>query len=177
MNVSLLLYDLQSPVNLGQILRVAETFQIPVQVYDPRSILTDANHYPTISDFSCGAYDRLTSARLLNAERLKDTLQSKRIIATALTDKAITLPQYVFQDGDVILLGNEYDGLPQSVMDNAAEKLYIPLPSANLPKPRSFSPIDKTREESVAAEGIPNLSVSMTAAIIAYEIYAQKIKA
>ena len=54
----LFLYDIQSPINIGLILRLGEQFRIPVAVYDPRCVFNDKCNLMKISDFSCGASDR-----------------------------------------------------------------------------------------------------------------------
>ncbi|MDE3036829.1 MAG: hypothetical protein KGJ21_00025 [Pseudomonadota bacterium] len=84
------------------------------------------------------------------------------------------LPQFSFHSEDVILLGNEYDGLPAHIIEECDSTMYIPLPQAVLYKPQSFSPIDPVRSRSVAQNGIPNLNVAMTASIISYNMYLQQ---
>ena len=49
-----LLYGLQSPINIGMILRVAETYRFHVAIYDPFCLLDHPDKLRTISDFSCG---------------------------------------------------------------------------------------------------------------------------
>ena len=51
-----LLYGLQSPINIGMILRVAETYRFHVAIYDPFCLLDHPDKLRTISDFSCGAF-------------------------------------------------------------------------------------------------------------------------
>src|SRR5215204_4067877 len=48
--LELLLYGLQSPINIGMILRVAETYQFRVSIYDRHRVLEDAVKFGTIKD-------------------------------------------------------------------------------------------------------------------------------
>ena len=164
---SVLLYGLQSPVNIGQILRTGEQFQMRVFIFDPRGIFNDSEKRHVISDFSCGALTRRPPCLIDDYQAFKDNHRG-RMVATCLRPDATLLSDFCFQQEDIVVLGNEYDGLPSPIIDTADAALYIPLPKASLPKPPSFAPIDASRNASVAQDGIPNLNVAMTASIIGY---------
>lgn len=168
----LFLYDIQSPINIGMILRVGEQFQIPVAIYDKRNIMKDENKVKWISDFSCGAINRNPPECAESFYAFKQKHRG-RIIATCLNKTAVPLHNFEFKEDDIILFGNEYDGLPKNLIENADACLYIPLPSGFFPKPHSFSPIDPSREVSVSQNGVPNLNVSMSTAIISYAYRTQ----
>jgi tRNA G18 (ribose-2'-O)-methylase SpoU len=85
------------------------------------------------------------------------------------------LRDFIFEPGDVVFLGNEYDGLPSTMIGSADATLYVPLPPGYLPKKRSHSPIDPERPVPVVQNGIPNLNVAMAATIICYEMYTQRM--
>lgn len=174
MNVRFLLYDIQSAVNLGQVLRLAETLRIDLEIFDPRNLLGDTENYKIVSDFSCGAFDRLVRTKLLDRTRLDTSLGHGRLIATCVGKDAAGLPDFCFADDDLVLFGNEYDGLPEEILARAPVKLYVPLPPAVLNKPRSYMPIDPVRKEGVGSEGVPSLSVSATCAIVAYAVHIQR---
>jgi tRNA(Leu) C34 or U34 (ribose-2'-O)-methylase TrmL len=159
---------------LGQILRLAETLQIGLEIFDPRDLLGNTENYKTVSDFSCGAFDRLVRTRLLDRHGLDSSLNNGRLIATCVGKDAVSLPEFRFADNDVVLFGNEYDGLPEEILKRAPVKLYVPLPPAILGKPRSYMPIDPSKHK-VENEGIPNLSVSATCAIVAYAVHLQRL--
>jgi len=172
----LFLYDLQSPINIGLTLRAAEQFDDRVAIYDPRSILADPQKAVTISDFSCGAFTRRAPQIVDSLAALRKT-QSGRIIATSLDRHSIPLNEFDFREGDVILLGNEYDGLPADVIQNADARLYIPLADVVVPKQKSQgTPIDPTRQAEVAQNGVPNLNVATAAAIISYARHVQRME-
>lgn len=170
----LFLYDIQSPVNIGLILRAAEQFHIPVAIFDPRGILNNAKSMETISDFSCGAYGRRPLELVDKLDGFRAAHPS-RLIATGMDKAAIPLPNFQFRSDDIILLGNEYDGLPNHVTSKTDATLYIPLPPGFLPKPRSYSPIDPARAAAVSKNGVPSLNVSTAAAIISYTMYTQGV--
>jgi hypothetical protein len=48
--LGLLLYGLQSPINIGMILRVAETYRFGVSIYDQFRVLDDPKRSSTITD-------------------------------------------------------------------------------------------------------------------------------
>jgi tRNA G18 (ribose-2'-O)-methylase SpoU len=95
-----------------------------------------------------------------------------RLVATAITG-ATPSPDFVFQPRDVIVVGNEYDGLPDSVIEMCDAAVTIPLAPVQQPKPRSFSPIDPMRPQTVAREGTPSLNVAMAAAILLHAAWLQ----
>lgn len=163
----LFLYDIQSPINIGMILRVGEQFQIPVAIYDKRNIMKDENKVKWISDFSCGAINR-TQPEYTESFNAFQQKHRGRIIATCFNKTTVPLQNFKFKEDDIILFGNEYDGLPKDLIENADAGLYIPLPPGFFPKPRSFSPIDPSRDAAVSQNGVPNLNVSMSTAIIRY---------
>src|SRR5262249_22489232 len=73
-DVGLLLYGLQSPINIGMILRVAETYRARISIFDPHRVLDDAERLVTIKDFACGALERR------GFQRLDDVLELERIL-------------------------------------------------------------------------------------------------
>ncbi|MET0383317.1 MAG: TrmH family RNA methyltransferase [Burkholderiaceae bacterium] len=162
-----LLNDLQSPINIGQCLRAAETYGIDLHIHDPRKITADADMLRTISDFSCGAWER-RAFRGVNGAAAFLRSHPGRVVATCLCPTAVRLPAFRFEPDDMVVFGNEYDGLGPDILDLADEKLYVPMPAACLPKPRSGKPIDPSRTHGVQRNGLPNLNVAVTAGIIAY---------
>ena len=68
---------------------------------------------------------------------------------------------------DCVALGNEYDGLDDAFLASADERLRIPMPPGDHPKPRSHRPIDPGRPNAPLREGSPSLNVATAAAIIA----------
>src|SRR5215475_1637832 len=112
----LLLYALQSPINIGMILRVAESYQFGVSIYDPHAVLAHPGKLATIGDFSCGALARQGFRNVADQAALTEFLRHRRLVATSIERSTVTLPDFRFQRDDLIALGNEYDGLPDEVL-------------------------------------------------------------
>ncbi len=173
LGLELLLYGIQSPVNIGMILRTAEVYQVNVSLLDLHRVFENPESFKTIEDFACGAISRRPLERLEDPSAIARLRNGRRLIATWIGPDTSSLVDFQFLPGDVIVLGNEYDGLPDDFAASAEERLHIPTPAAFLPKKRSHSPIDANRTTPVAREGQPSLNVAMTAGILCYTAYAQ----
>jgi tRNA G18 (ribose-2'-O)-methylase SpoU len=166
--ITLLLYGLQSPINIGMILRVAETYQAGVALFDSAGVMSDQGKMKTVSDFACGALER-RGYELIDGDRAFDEFASgRRLIATSIERDAQALPGFRFEPRDVVIVGNEYDGLPEKLMGACQSSLYIPMADVWTPKPPSHSPIDAARSAPVAREGKPSLNVAVASAIVCY---------
>lgn len=166
----LVLHDLSSPINIGQILRVAETFQVRVGVHDPRAVFANEAKRRTISDFACGALQRAAPFEV-EAERAR---APGRVIATCLESDAEPLPDFRFETSDLIYIGNEYDGLPPDLIRTADVRLRVPMPDVRTPKAVSASAIDPDRAGFAGDGDAPVLSASMTAAILCYDLFRKR---
>ncbi len=167
-NATFLLADIQSPINIGQILRTCQAYRHPlVYVYDPRRVFE--GHPKEVHDFSCGAIDRLKLERVNDLSDFLDSYPGRKI-ATYLHKDSIPLGQFEFQQHDLILFGNEYTGLDERIVNLCNEQLVINLPSGQMPKSPSNSPID-SGVSFIKSEGTPCLNVAASAAIIAYQLY------
>lgn len=162
----LLLHGLQSPINVGTLLRVAETFGVGVDVWDPAGLFRDAEKLRWIHDLSCGAYSRGAFRLLDDAPRPRE--ESIRTIATCLREEATRLPDFVFRPGDLVAIGNEYDGLPADYIAGADCRLHIPMPAGHTPKLPSLQPIDPAHQPVDPDDGSPVLSSAVSGAIICY---------
>jgi tRNA G18 (ribose-2'-O)-methylase SpoU len=165
-SVRLFLNSLQSPINIGMALRVAETYSTPVIIYDPTGVLDDDAKRKTISDFACGALQRCGYQLIARAEDVFDL--GGRVIATTIEPPSIGLPGFVFRPGDIVAIGNEYDGLPADFAARAETAVRIPMADVFTPKPASYTPIDAGRAAPVSRDGKPNLNAAMSAGIIVY---------
>jgi tRNA (cytidine/uridine-2'-O-)-methyltransferase len=175
--IRLLLWDVQSPINLGMLLRVAETYRIPVAALGTERVLADPDRHASASDFACGALQRRGFEALADAAAAKHWRGQSRLVATSIDQDAATLPDFRFRPGDVVVLGNEYDGLPAEVVAAADQRIVIPMAEVWTPKPRSINPIDPARTAPVARDGEANLNVAMAGAIICYQAYVQAMTA
>jgi tRNA G18 (ribose-2'-O)-methylase SpoU len=172
--LELLLFGVQSPINIGMTLRVAETYRCEVSIFDRHGVLDDEEKFKTIEDFGCGSVSRRGFNRLTDRAAVSRHCLGRRVIVTSILTDACALPSIRFRSGDLIVLGNEYDGLPEELAATADLQLHIPTPDIWTPKPSSWSPIDPARVAPVTREGTPNLNVAMSAGIICYTAYTHK---
>jgi tRNA G18 (ribose-2'-O)-methylase SpoU len=168
----LLLFGLQSPINIGMILRVAETYQFRVSIFDCHRILDDPEKLGTVEDFACGALERRGFQSVADEAALAQLRHGRCLIATSIERSKESLPSHSFVAGDLFVLGNEYDGLPDDLIASADCVLRVPMPDTWTPKPKARHPIDPSRTAPVARDGKPNLNVAMTAGIICYAAFA-----
>jgi len=162
-----LLDDLQSPINIGKCARVAEAFGMGLYIHDPRKITRNSEALQTIGDFSCGAWERRKNLVLDDIHGFIKNYKKGRLVATCLREDAVRLHDFEFAENDLILFGNEYDGLSREIVENADAKVYIALPKAYLPKPHTPRSIDSSRA-MVNRNGVPSLNVAVAAGIVAY---------
>lgn len=170
LGLELLLFALQSPVNIGMILRIAEAYHFTASILDLHGVLDDPEKLKTLEDFSCGSLGRRGFVRLRDAAAAARHCRGRRLIVTSILPDAEALPGFAFGPRDIVAVGNEYDGLPDALVAKADVRLHIPLPELSVPKPASWHPIDPTRN-SVRRDGTPNLNVAMAAGIICYAVY------
>jgi tRNA (cytidine/uridine-2'-O-)-methyltransferase len=171
--IRLLLWGLQSPVNVGMVLRVAESYRVAVGMLGSASVLADPGASATVSDFACGALQRIGLTSFADDAAVDAWRGPSRLVATSIDASATALPDFHFRPGDVVALGNEYDGLPADVVARADARIVIPMADVWTPKPQSISPIDPSRATPVARDGQPNLNVAVAGAIICYAAYLQ----
>jgi tRNA G18 (ribose-2'-O)-methylase SpoU len=173
LGLELLLYGLQSPINIGMILRIAEAFRFRVTLFDRHGVLNDPDKRSTVHDFSCGAQSRSDLQILDDPSSLIQSRSGRRVVATSIVPSAQPLSQFHFLPGDVLVLGNEYDGLPEQMIAAAHVLLKVSTPQVWMPKERSHRPIDVSRTAPVARDGEPSLNVAVTAGILCYAAYQQ----
>lgn len=164
-----IMWGLQSPINVGMILRSAEAFDYKCRFYDQSGVFNSAKNIETISDFSCGAYQRNGLDVSKTPAQALEGLPG-RLIATTTDRGALPAEEMAWEAADALIVGNEYDGLPQDFVARADAKVRIPLPDNYLPKPPSASPIDPARGRSVVV-GAPSLNVAVATSIFCYLAY------
>lgn len=164
-----LLHSLQSPINIGMILRTAEVYEQTVVVFDTHGVMNDAR-LETVADFACGALGRRPPVVETSLERCLERVGG-RMILTGFGADAVPLSGMKWKSEDCVVFGNEYDGIDISGLERAHATVWVPTTDQHLPKPRSTSPIDPTRVEDVRRNGGVTLNVSATAAIIGYSMF------
>lgn len=153
-NLAVILEDLHDPHNAAAILRTCEAFGIQdvrfvfeqEKAYNPRRV-------GRVSSASANKWLSITvyksTAAALSALK-KEKFQNA---ATLLNSQSISLNKAKFPDKVALWLGNEHRGLSPLAAENANLKINIPM--------RGF---------------VQSLNVSVTAAILIYEISRQRAK-
>jgi tRNA(Leu) C34 or U34 (ribose-2'-O)-methylase TrmL len=109
--LELLLFAVQSPINIGMALRVAEAYGFYVSIFDRHGVLDDREKLKTAEDFACGSFSRRGLERLSDLAAVARHRQGRRLIVTSVLPGACSLPHLQFQPRDIVVLGNEYDRL------------------------------------------------------------------
>ncbi|MDP5220240.1 TrmH family RNA methyltransferase [Ruegeria sp. 2205SS24-7] len=162
----ILLCGLQSPINIGMILRTAELFGWEVQLCDRFGVMGSSDNVDTIRDFSCGALDRGTLATIAGSFDGLELTKANRLIAASGSPDATPHREMKWRKGDWLLIGNEYDGLPDEARAISNIEIRIPVPNGYFVKPPSNSPIDQIRQLPPSRHGEPSLNASVATGII-----------
>ncbi|MBO6551345.1 MAG: hypothetical protein JJ926_10370 [Roseitalea sp.] len=166
----LVLCGVQSPINIGMILRSAEIYRVAVLIHDAYGVFSDKGKVRTISDFGCGALQRHPPSivKTLSVSDLRGRLVRSDTVAGAQSHLA-----FEWQAGDSLLIGNEYDGVPQDLAAASHASVTIPMPPGHFPKPESFDPIDSERAARIARQGMPSLNTAVAASAMISAAYAR----
>lgn len=158
---SLTLVNLQSPINVGMLLRVGDMYGRRVLIADAHKAFDSRTFRETVSDFAVGALQRL-DIHWIDADDLRSlsAVTGGRSLGTDSSPDAINVFDFKWRASDNILLGNEYDGFGEAQLKLDAV-LRIPMPEGHFPKPKSFVPIDPQRKQRVSNDGMPSLNVAM----------------
>ena len=81
------------------------------------------------------------------------------------------MEKFSFAGGDVIAVGNEYDGLSDTFVADADAVVRISMADVWTPKPRAAQPIDPLRQTSVMRDGSPSLNVAISAGILCHAAF------
>jgi tRNA G18 (ribose-2'-O)-methylase SpoU len=168
-----LLHSLQSPINVGMILRSAEVYGQAVMILDTHKLMR-GDKLQIVADFACGALGRRPPIVETQLAACLDRVKG-RLIGTGFGPSATPLQHMSWKPGDCVILGNEYDGLRADEIQRLQTTVWVPTPDKHLPKPRSTNPIDPNRTGGVRNDGGTSLNVAATAAIIAYEMFQANI--
>jgi tRNA (cytidine/uridine-2'-O-)-methyltransferase len=163
------LCGLQSPINIGMLLRSAEVYGSEVIIVDTFAALRGSEAERTASDFACGAWQR-GGHRIESDYGFLSALRG-RMVCAADEGSAVPLPDFSWRPDDVLLLGNEYTGVPPLVSARAAVSVRVPMPGRHLPKPPSFAPIDPERAGTIPNAGMPSLNVAVAGSILLADAY------
>lgn len=122
----LALYDLQNPNNLGAIIRSCLAFDFKgiylvgkcVDIFHPKTIRSSMGYVFNMPIEKFNSFDYF----LAHAKKNKMNL-----IATANDAKAIDIHKFKNANNNVLLIGNEGNGLPDNVLRHCKQTIRIPL--------------------------------------------------
>jgi tRNA(Leu) C34 or U34 (ribose-2'-O)-methylase TrmL len=127
MALNSLIADLNYGSNIGGIIRTHHVMggDGRLHIYDPMKIMqTSADE---VRNFSCRISDRHEFELVEDLEAFLRDYKEGRRIATELSARAKPLTDFQFQEGDIILFGNERVGLSAPVLRVCDEAVVIPM--------------------------------------------------
>lgn len=156
-----LLYDLGSPANIGSIIRLLHVLgDSRLYIFDPRGNLEA--YAEAVARCSTGLSWQQSFLQITDIDHFLQEYQGRKI-ATEISDQAVPLNQFRFQSEDLIIYGNENRGIPEPIIQRADARVVVPMLGRSYPLPATERPVAANFGQH------PNLNVSHTVAIVAYE--------
>lgn len=124
--MELIAHNIRSLFNVGAFFRNADAFGVSKMYL---SGYTATPPRDEISKVALGAENTITWEKESDIDALMARLQSegKRIIAFEAEQTFQPISSFQFKESDVLLFGNEPDGLPEDILNKVDAKLYIPM--------------------------------------------------
>lgn len=121
----LALYEPDIPQNAGTLFRLGACLGVPVDLIEPAGFdASDRNLRRAGLDY----LDRLDLTRHLSYARFRATIRERgHRLVLATTRGAIAHHRFAFLPGDIIMLGRESAGVPDSVQGDADARIVIPM--------------------------------------------------
>jgi tRNA (cytidine/uridine-2'-O-)-methyltransferase len=118
----LALYQPDIPQNAGSLMRLGACLGVGIDIIEPCGfLLTDRNFRRAGMDYLAGA----DIARHASWARFREGLFGRLVLLT--TKGAIPYPDFAFQPGDTLMVGQESAGVPDDVHNAADARLIIPM--------------------------------------------------
>jgi tRNA (cytidine/uridine-2'-O-)-methyltransferase len=118
----LALYQPDIPQNAGSLMRLGACLGVGIDVIEPCGfLLSDRTFRRAGMDYLAGA----DITRHASWARFQDNRQGRLILLT--TRGAIPYPDFAFQPGDTLMVGQESAGVPDDVHEAADARLVIPM--------------------------------------------------
>lgn len=120
------LCSLKDPGNVGTIIRTAEAFGVDavIMTEDCADVFS-----PKVLRSTMGSAFRIKIITFENEEQMLKELKEKNVVtyASVLNDNSIRLGSFNFPSKSAVLIGNEANGLKESVINDCDYSLYIPM--------------------------------------------------
>lgn len=132
--MKILLYAPEYRPNLSNMIRSAEFFGFSeIYIFDKNGLLdpphnkvsrADMNHLARV--WTAGAIEHIKIIKIEDViEFLRKQVKGRKI-ASLVDVTAVHLPQFQFQQEDLLIMGPEKEGLPESVIRLCDKSIYIP---------------------------------------------------
>lgn len=124
----LVLYEPDIPQNLGAAIRLCACLGVGLDIVEPCGfLLNDRSIKRASMDYAQSALvTHHNSWEAFKAYRARDLSPKSRLILFT-TKSAAPYTQFQFQHDDMIMMGRESAGVPQSVHDYVDHRLFIPI--------------------------------------------------
>lgn len=125
MGITLALYQPDIAQNLGTILRLGACLGVPIEIIEPCGFPFDSRK---MRRAGMDYLDHVAHRRHASWQHFKTWLEqeSRRLILLS-TKAAVPYTKFVYQSGDVLLLGRESAGVPDEVHNAADHRVIIPM--------------------------------------------------
>jgi len=122
----LALYEPEIPQNTGTLLRTAACLNLSVDIVEPCGFVFSDKHLKRagMDYLDLAKVDRHNDWQAFS--ELRQTQQGRRVVLLT-TKGAVPYTEFVFQADDVLLLGREGSGVPESVHDAVDARITIPM--------------------------------------------------
>ncbi|MEI8321036.1 MAG: tRNA (cytidine(34)-2'-O)-methyltransferase [Alphaproteobacteria bacterium] len=121
--MDLCLYQPEIPQNLGTLLRLGACMGVGIRVIEPCGfVISDKKLRRSGMDYM----DHVDLTLVESWEAFLEQYKSRRIIALD-TKGSVVYTDFTFQKDDILLLGQEGNGLPDSVLAQTTHQVRIPM--------------------------------------------------
>lgn len=131
--MNILLYAPEYRPNLSNMIRSAEFFGFrKIYIWDKNELLSPPKNKATRADMNHMARVWTAGAiEFVEIIELKDVVgflkkYTGRALATVIDEKATPLAEFQFKENDLILMGSEKDGLPDSIVGHCDAAIHLP---------------------------------------------------
>lgn len=119
----LALFEPDIPQNTGALIRLAACFGVPVDIIEPCGFLWSA---PKLKRAGMDYLDQADVTRHRSWDSFRSVNAGARLVLLT-TKSAVSYLDFAYAPDDILLLGRESAGVPDSVHQTADARLFIPL--------------------------------------------------
>ncbi|MGE4352387.1 MAG: tRNA (cytidine(34)-2'-O)-methyltransferase [Bdellovibrionales bacterium] len=122
-NLRLALYQPDMPTNTGSMLRLGACLGVPLDIIEPCGFIWDDKRLHRVAmDY----IDHINVTRHLDWDRFRQASSNRRIILLT-TKGAIPYTDFVFSPTDILMVGRESAGVPDTVHNAVDGRVVIPM--------------------------------------------------